>query len=258
VVLQYFHMDQNRNVYSLDPEGDKRTKVLIPPDYKHSWNLLVTTESSFRDETRDRPFVSTSRPYRFPEETYAASPTGVSIQSKVTIPDINKGEKFFAWVSSWSESEQDLKLLHPSKCTLLVYSGRVDVYEQENASDTMLLLTLSLMSDTPLVKTGRTDVSISTRTLQGPKLEVPEEIRFRSDDIMQCEKLFQKLKSARTSSGAHIKRSSAQQDHVSTARVEEEDESNRPLKCPYYQRRPNLHDRWSCRLTTFRSIGELR
>jgi hypothetical protein len=258
VVLQYFHMDQNRNVYSLDPEGDKRTKVVIPPDYKHSWNLLVTTESSFRDETRDRPFVSTSRPYRFPEETYAASPTGVSIQSKVTIPDINKGEKFFAWVSSWSESEQDLKLLHPSKCTLLVYPGRVDVYEQENASDTMLLLTLNLTSDTPLVKTGRTDVSISTRTLQGPKLEVPEEIRFRSDDIMQCEKLFQKLKSARTSSGAHIKRSSAQQDHVSTARVEEEDESNRPLKCPYYQRRPSLHDRWSCRLTTFRSIGELR
>ncbi|KAF2181759.1 hypothetical protein K469DRAFT_691838 [Zopfia rhizophila CBS 207.26] len=226
-VLQYLYMEADQNVYSTNLEGGRRVQVEIPNDmYPVSWNLLTFTERSFRDPSRGRPFVSPNQPYGVdgdePEADEPSPPGAAIYNAEVTIPRKPEPEKAIVSVFAWSNQAKSWESLHPFECSIEIYPGKVEVYEQDHRPEGQVpLLCLELTPLVPLEKEMSTDLTVRAKTLPESRVKTGNYIKFRCRSPAECEMLFQRLKQSRNQNSTYLAHQSAQDS--STKAEEKED-----------------------------------
>ncbi|KAF2787070.1 hypothetical protein K505DRAFT_379832 [Melanomma pulvis-pyrius CBS 109.77] len=189
-VLQYLYMETDRSVYSTNLEEDERVKVEIPPQFRYSWNLLVTVEKSYRDNDRNKPFASPNQPY-MPEieqgERSEDIPPGVTIHSaEVTVPVQMKPEMATAFLFRWSKENDTWEPLNPNECRIHIHPGKVELYatdQQSQARQPLLYFDL-----TPSISIQLSDADV---VVDGAW---KERLMLRCSNPTECQSLVDKLK----------------------------------------------------------------
>lgn len=127
-LLRHLHMKPDQSVHSLRSEDDDLAEIEVPDVYPLSLELLHTVEKSFRDLSRDRPFVSNQ-----PALGKIRRPDFTTYKTQITIAPRYGPERTFGRIhiwsdpaSGWDEFSAPEPTLHLNRGSLIIREGDVN------------------------------------------------------------------------------------------------------------------------------------